>query len=273
MVLTKRFLKIFAIIIAVLFFLYCSILTFFYFKQEKFFFNPKYLKKDYTFKFKENFEEIYIPVDKGVKLNALLFKANNSKGVVLYLHGNAGALHDWGRQAHLYLNNNYDVLFLDYRGYGKSDGTYSKDTELFQDVQKTYDYLKTRYNENKIIVLGFSLGSGVAAYLASKNNPKLLILNAPYYNWQKLVSEEIAPILPKFLIRYNIPTYQFLKKVNCYIYVFYGTKDFLINPSTNAIQLKKLYPQKIKLKPIEDAPHNALHITKTYHDELKMILE
>jgi len=50
----------------------------------------------------------------------LLFKSADTKGAVLFLHGNGGAIHDWGHGAGLYTQNNYDVLYLDYREYGKS---------------------------------------------------------------------------------------------------------------------------------------------------------
>lgn len=259
-------------IVVGLFFLYAVSLVFVYFKQERFFFNPKILAKDYQFKFKENFEELNIPVAKNTNLNALLFKAENPKGVILYLHGNAGAIHDWGRRAPLYLDNKYDILFVDYRGYGKSDGFYNNQDELFNDMQKVYDYTKTRYNEDNITLLGFSLGSGLASYLAAKNCPKMLILNAPYYSWKTLIAEEIAPPIPKFIIKYNIPTYQFVKQVTCPIIIFYGTRDFLIHPDTNAKKLQTIQPDNIQLYPIEDADHNGLHITRQYYQDLKKVL-
>jgi hypothetical protein len=258
--------------VASLFLLYILSLVFVYFKQERFFFNPKVLAKNYSFEFDENFEELNIPVAKNINLNAVLFKAENSKGVILYLHGNAGAIHDWGKRASLYLENNYDILFVDYRGYGKSDGTYSNSEELFSDMQKVYDFTKTRYNEDEIVILGFSLGSGLATYLASKNHPRMLILNAPYYSWKTLIAEEIAPPIPEFIIKYNIPTYQFLKQVTCPIKIFYGTRDLLIHPDTNAKKLQALQPNNITLFAITDAGHNGLHITREYYEDLKTIL-
>jgi len=252
--------------------LYLITLIFFYFKQERFFFNPKHLDKDYVFEFAEPFEEINIEAEKDIYLNAVLFKAKASKGVILYFHGNAGAIHDWGKRAHLFLENNYDILFVDYRNYGKSDGSYCSSDELFLDAQKVYDYTKTRYNEDSIIVLGFSLGTGMASYVASKNKPKMLILNAPYYSWKTLIEEEIAPPIPKFLIKYDIPSYQFIKDVACPIHICYGTRDFLIHPDTNAKKLQALRPENIILHPITDAGHNGLHITKEYYDLLKVIL-
>ncbi|MFD2822917.1 alpha/beta hydrolase [Lacinutrix iliipiscaria] len=252
--------------------LYVLTLIFFYFKQERFFFNPKHLDENYVFEFTEPFEEVNIEVEKDLFLNAVLFKAEVSKGVILYFHGNAGAIHDWGKRAHLFLENNYDVLFVDYRDYGKSEGCYSNSDQLLSDAQKVYNYTKTQYSEDEITVLGFSLGSGMASYVASKNKPKMLILNAPYYSWKTLIAEEIAPPVPKYIIRYDIPSYQFIKEVTCPIHICYGTRDFLIHPETNAKKLKAIQPDQITLHPITDAGHNGLHITKAYYDLLKVIL-
>ncbi|MEP0263983.1 alpha/beta fold hydrolase [Dokdonia sp.] len=267
----KLFRRLFRII-AVLVVLYSLTLVFFYFKQEKFFFNPKHLEPDYIFQFEEPFEELEIAVEEDVYLNALHFKATNPKGIILYFHGNAGAIHDWGKRAPLYLENEYDVLFVDYRGYGKSDGNYKNEDQLFSDVQKVYDYVKSKYDERQITVLGYSLGSGLAAYVASQNNPKQLILNAPYYSWKTLVADEIAPPIPTYLIKYDIKTYAYLATVQCPIQIFHGTKDFLIRPNSNSEKLKELYPDKIDLTLIIDAVHNDIHITKQYYDALKELL-
>ena len=267
----RKIARILVQISAALLILYLCSLVFFYFKQEKFFFNPKYLESDYVYTFEEPFEEINIAVDKDIQLNALHFKAENPNGIVLYLHGNAGALHDWGKRAHLFLENNQDVFFVDYRGYGKSGGAYTNDEQLLSDVQKVYDYVKGIYSEDQITVLGYSLGSGLGAYLASNNKPKQLILNAPYYSWKTLVADEIAAPIPKYLVKYDIKTYEYLENVSCPIQIFHGTRDYLINSETNCEQLKALYPDKINLTFIIDGAHNDIHITKQYYDALKII--
>ncbi len=243
-----------------------------YLKQERFFFNPKILDKDYVYTFDQSFEEINIPVTTDINLNALLFKTDTlSKGVILYFHGNAGAIHDWGKRASLYTDNQYDVLFVDYRGYGKSDSSYTQEDQLYTDAQTVYDYLKTRYREDRIVVLGYSLGTGFAAYTAAHNKPRLLILEAPYYAWDEFITA-ISP-MPKALIKYEIPIYKFLKKAQCPIHIFHGSRDFLIKPKENSERLLQLYPSKIQHSLIEGAGHNGIYISKQYYDELKIVLE
>lgn len=246
-------------------------IAFVYIKQERFYFNPKTLPKEYTYQFDSSFEEFNIEVEKDIHLNALLFKTDSiRKGVILYFHGNAGAIHEWGKRAPLYTENSYDVLFVDYRGYGKSDGFYSKESQIYNDAQKIYDFLKTTYNENEIVVLGFSLGSGFASYTAGHNNPKLLILEAPYFAWDELIHQISS--LPKFMVNYKIPSYKFLETVHCPIKILHGTRDYLIKPEINSKRLKALFPNKVEFYPIHEAGHNGIFITKQYYDLLKVFL-
>ncbi len=263
----RRLLRTIAFLIVLVILIY----IFFYIRQERFFFNPKVLDKNYTYSFDQPFEEINIPVEKDIVLNALLFKTDSiRKGVILYFHGNAGAIHEWGERAYLYTENKYDVLFVDYRGYGKSDSFYKQESELYHDAQKIYDYVLTRYDEKDIVVLGYSIGTGFASYTAAMNNPKLLILEAPYYAWNEFIAN-IAPV-PQALINYEIPSYKFLGEVNCPIRIFHGSKDFLIKPEEHSKRLKKLYPDKIERTLIKGAGHNGIYFSKQYYDELKELL-
>jgi len=246
-------------------------MTFFYFNQEKFYFHPKTLTTDYRYQFDTEFEEINIPVDQNNVLNTLLFKSNNTKGVILYLHGNAGALHDWGMRSRLYTDNNYDVLFVDYRGFGKNKNQLESEEMLYNDMQKVYDFLKTKYQESNIIVLGYSIGSGLATNIAANNSPKLLILEAPYYSFESLV-KKIAPFVPKFLISYKIPTHEYLKKTSCPIIVFHGKNDLLISPQENSILLKQLAPNNISLHLIDNCNHNGIYRNTYYQKTLPAIL-
>jgi len=246
-------------------------MTFFYFNQEKFYFHPKVLTTDYQYQFDAEFEEINIPVAPNNTLNTLLFKSNNSKGVILYLHGNAGALHDWGMRSKLYTDNNYDILFVDYRGFGKNKNQLENEKTLHSDIQQVYNFLKTKYQENNIIVLGFSIGSGLAANIAANNSPKLLILEAPYYSFKSLV-KKIAPFVPGFLISYKIPTYEYLKKTTCPVVIFHGKNDQLITPEGNSIQLQQLDPNNITLHLIDDCNHNGIYSSNYYDENLPRIL-
>lgn len=152
-----------------------------YLFQEKLLFLPTNLEQDYVYEFNPDFEEIFLEPEHQVLINAIHFKAENPKGVILYFHGNAGDLSRWGKITEKFVDLQYDIFVIDYRTYGKSKGKLSEEA-LYNDAQFCYDYLLKQYSENEITLYGRSLGTGIASYLAAKNKPSRLILETPYYS-------------------------------------------------------------------------------------------
>ena len=93
-----------------------------------------------------------------------------------------------------------------------------------------------------------------AAKIASENSPRYLILDAPYYNFKKVVE--------RFWIRH----------VNCHIYIIHGTKDRLI-PIRHSEKLQQLNPGKITLLRINGGRHNNLPSFPEYHNFIRDILK
>lgn len=210
-----------------------------YFLQEKLIFFPTKLNKDYKFSFAQPFEELNIHTSEGYKVHGLLFKADSSKGVIFYLHGNAGSVQKWGAVAKRYTDLNYDVFVLDYPGYGKSGGAISSEEQLYKDIQAAYSEIKKRYDESKIVVLGYSIGTGPAAKLASDNNPRLLILQAPYYNLTDLMRSNY-PLIPTFILRYKFETSTFVNNCKMPVVLFHGDADEVIYYNSSVKLMKEL---------------------------------
>ncbi|MEP7265866.1 MAG: alpha/beta fold hydrolase, partial [Bacteroidota bacterium] len=211
----------------ILLLVYIIICTAVYFLQEKLIFFPNKLPAKYNFSFNQPFEEITVKTNDDVNLKGLLFKTEAPKGVILYLHGNAGSLKTWSDVAPLYTNLYYEVLIMDYRGFGKSEGDIQNQEQLYNDVQLFYNLLLKRYPENNIIVLGYSIGTGPAAWLASENHPRMLILQAPYYNLTDLM-QQMYPLLPAIILKYPFPTNEYLLKCKMPVVIFHGDKDEVI---------------------------------------------
>ena len=138
-----------------------------YFFQEKLLFFPDKLDKNHKFSFNQPFDEINVKTKDGNVLNGLLFKADSAKGLVFYLHGNAGSLDNWGDVAKRYTDLHYSVFIFDYPGYGKSEGSIQSKGQLFVATQTAYDQMKQLFHEDSIVVLGYSIGTGMAAHLAA----------------------------------------------------------------------------------------------------------
>ncbi|MDN3670456.1 alpha/beta fold hydrolase [Echinicola jeungdonensis] len=238
--------------------------------QEKLLFFPTKLSKSYVYNFDEAFEEIFLVTNDGYKLNAVLFKSEISIGVVLFLHGNGGAINGWGKGAELYTKNGYDVLYLDYRGYGKSEGEINSEKQLINDAQIAYDYLKNHYDEYDIIISGTSLGSGIASKLASNNNPKKLILNSPFSSLVKLIQEKVI-FVPRRIIKYKLETEKYLEKIDCPIIIFHGDNDRVV-PVNHSLYLKEKFP-KINLYVLKGFEHNNISQSDKFQIRMKEILE
>ncbi|MEP7144769.1 MAG: hypothetical protein ABI707_17935 [Ferruginibacter sp.] len=97
-------------ILKILLIVYIDVCARLYFIQEKFIFFPEKLAKDYKFRFGQNFEELNIKTEDTIVLNGVLFKADSSKGLIFYLHGNAGCLRSWKEIAKTYTSLGYDLF-------------------------------------------------------------------------------------------------------------------------------------------------------------------
>lgn len=263
--------KIFIGVLILILVLFIVLSGVFYMNQEKLIFFPEKLERSFQFDFDQKFEEIYIKTDDGIDLHGLLFSVENSKGLIFYLHGNAGSLSSWGRVAENYTDLNYDVFIIDYRGYGKSGGSISSEKQFFSDVQRAYDNLIKNYDENKIIVLGYSIGSGPAAKVASDNNPKLLILQAPYYNLPDLM-RKFYPLIPTFFLKYKFRTDKYTKECKMPVVIFHGDLDEVIYYGSS-LKLQKLFKPGDRLITLKGQGHNGMADNTDYKIEIEKILE
>ena len=162
-------------------------------------------------------------------------------------------------------------MFLDYPGYGKSEGKIHNQNKLYSNIQTVYDTLKQLYAENKIIVLGYSIGTGPAAKIASSNSPRLLILQAPYYSLTDLV-QHMYRIVPGFLLKYKFGTNEFIPKCKMPIVIFHGDADEVIYYESS-IKLKQLFKKEDTLITLKGMGHNGMTNNKEYLEALKVILK
>jgi hypothetical protein len=246
----------------------------FYFRQENMIFYPEALPPDFQYSFPTRFDEVTLSVDSAA-INALHFKTDNPKGVIVYFHGNAGNLSSWGEVALDFMRLNYDVLIPDYRGYGKSTGKIRSERMLHDDAAAAYAYLKARYLENQIIIYGRSIGTGIAAYLAKETKPRMLILESPLFNMRDLAGYHY-PLMPGLLVasilKYPMRTDLWIAKVACPIYLFHGTADDVV-PYSSSERLIKLARTESRLITIPGGGHNNLDAFALYHEELERILK
>ena len=250
---------------------YVVLLVLVYLLQERFIFKPEKLQQNFEYKYDVPFKELFFDVSPGVRINGLHFSRPQAKGLILYFHGNSRSIKGWARYARDFYRYDYDVVLVDYRGFGKSTGKRSEH-DIMSDMQFVYTQLLTQYPEHHILVYGRSIGSGFAAKIAADNKPRYLILDAPYYNFRKVV-ERFLPFLPvKYVLRYQLRTDKWIRHVNCHTYILHGTKDRLI-PIRHSERLQQINPNKITLIRIEGGRHNNLPSFPEYHNFIRDILK
>lgn len=249
---------------------YAGFCLIFFFLQHFFFFRPEILPKQFEYHYPFPFDEVDFEMEDGGEINGIHFKVPNAKGVVYYLKGNSRSVKGWGKFARDFVGKGYDFFMIDYRGFGKSSGKRTE-TILYNDSQLVYKWLSQKYPEDKIILYGRSLGSGIAARIASWNKPKMLILDSPYYSFFYHIKRYAFWLPVKWLLRYKLRTDQFVKKISCPVFILHGTKDRLI-PFKQGLMLHELIPGRSLLLDIKGGGHNNLPSFPEYHEYLYDIL-
>ncbi|MFD1314594.1 alpha/beta hydrolase [Namhaeicola litoreus] len=237
-----------------------------YFTQDYFVFHAVKLDSTHQFEFDRPFEEINLKAKDGALLNGIHFYNERAKGIVLYFHNHAGNVQIWGQSTGLFFNAGYDVLLMDYRGFGKSGGSFNED-KMISDVQVWCDFAKNVYPESDIVIYGKGMGAFFAVEAAVKNKPILLVLESPMYSL-RLSAKNHYPFLPVGLIlKYKMDSSVFFPKLKGRVLMFHGKLDKVI-PYTSAEELYVLRPENTDLILLEDTNNSGVMANPVFLREL-----
>lgn len=239
--------------------LYAAVVAMLIANQERFLFQPIKLPPDFAFN-QAGVVERSIDVP-GAKLSALHYRQENARGLIFFLHGNAGNLDIWLPSTDFYQRNKFDLFMIDYRGFGKSTDQIDSEAQLHADVRAAWDSVAREYAGRPIVIYGRSLGAGLAAKLASEVHNAQLIMVSPYSSFVQLGRDHF-PWVPPQVTRYPMRTDEWLASVKAPIVMIHGAQDALIKPS-HAHALKRLRPDA-KLHIIDGAGHNDIHSFPAY---------
>ena len=235
-----------------------------YFLQDFFLFHPTKLTSGYTYNFDVPFEEKTIMDQEDDSISLVKFFPENKirKGIVIYYHGNMNNINHYAGFAKPFTKNGYEVWMQDYPTFGKTTGELSED-KLYHQALYVANTVNKEIGSDSIIIYGKSLGTGIAAYVASNTKAKKLILETPYYSIPSMFACYAFIYPTNLLSKYKIPTYQYLQKVNYPIIIFHGTKDGVI-PYSNAKKLQAFLKPSDNFITIDGADHININATKTY---------
>ena len=240
--------KKFLILLGILYVLISAVL---FFLQEQFIFKPHPIPQEQII---SGGQEVLIPIDDKIDMHCLWVK-NGSKKVILYFHGNTGNVRRANYQANRFNRGDNDIFIPDYRSYGKSKGQLTNGRQLLSDAERSYTFLKKHYSEDNIVIVGYSLGSGIASHVAKNQNPHHLVLVAPFTSLADIKNTYLW-MFPDFLLKYKLSNKDHLKEVTCPVTLIHGTDDKVVQYKFST-ELNKLYPHS-RLVTKEGAGHRRV---------------
>jgi pimeloyl-ACP methyl ester carboxylesterase len=240
--------------------LYAAAITWLWFKQERLLFEPDPLPPDQALFDEPDVHEFTVDVP-GARLSVAQLRLPNPRGVVFYLHGNSGNLQKWFVGLDAFRELNFDVVMMDYRGYGKSTGCIASEAQLRADVRAVWNEIATQYEGKRIVISGQSLGTALAAGLSAELcaagfPPDLTLLISPYSSMRAL-ADELYPWVPSKVLRYPLHTVDHACQVKGPVMLVHGDKDELIGLH-HSEAIRKALPT-CQLLMVEGAGHGDVH--------------
>jgi len=249
---------------------YIAICIFLVLVQKRFIFFPSSVIEITPKNVNLSYEDVWLPVSqkKGnlEQIHGWWIPVNSYRsdfqGVVLYFHGNAANIGANVEQAYKFHKLGFDVLLIDYRGYGLSTGNFPSEAQIYQDIEIVWNYLVDirKINPQNILVYGHSLGGAIAIELATRY-PQMagLIIKSSFTSMENMVNSQggIYKFFPvKLLLNQKFDSISKLRKLDIPILLVHGTEDVLV-PAYMSEELFAVTPTEIKdLYMVPGAGHN-----------------
>jgi fermentation-respiration switch protein FrsA (DUF1100 family) len=252
-------LRLLASLARIAFLLYLSLVVIGCFLSDRLIFQP------HPSSYRDTSELLKLTTENGNRITAIYLSNPGAKFTLLISHGNAEDLGDdreWYEQLR---SAGFNVIAYDYEGYGTSEGAPSE-KHAYQDEMAVYSYLLTtaKTPADRVILLGRSVGSGPAVYLAAQRRVAGLILQSPFTSAFRVLTR--VPILPFD----RFPNYKDIGSVHCPVLIIHGTNDSVIG-IWHAKELYELANEPKSYLWVRGADHNDLEDVagKTYLEKIQ----
>ena len=175
------------------------------------------------------YEDVSLTTSDQIKLHGWYLPAKEANQVILFFHGNGGNISHRRNSLEIFQSLGLNVLIIDYRGYGESEGSMSEEG-LNLDAMAAWQHLiKQRgFKPQDIIIFGRSLGGAVATVLATKVNEKALIIESTFSSVSDMALI-MMPLISKFIfLRYDFNTAKIINQVNAPILLMHSQDDDIV---------------------------------------------
>lgn len=219
--------------------------------------------------------EVWLTTQDNVRLNAYYLVNDSSPKALLWLHGNAENIGYGLARLSVYSRLGVSVLALDYRGYGKSEGS-PDEAGVYLDADAAYQYLveQLRLQPENVVILGHSLGGAVAVDLASRRKCGGLVVVSSFTTGREMARRMF--LLPglEYLPKSRFDSLAKIAQVRAPVLVVHGTRDETV-PFSMGQRLFEAAPEPKWFYPVEGATHNDVVEVggQRYLQQVKALIE
>lgn len=174
-------------------------------------------------------EEVDLEAEDGVKLHAWWLPVHGARRTALFLHGNAGNVSYWLEAAAAFREVGWNTLLLDYRGYGRSQGR-PGENGTYLDARAAWMHLvrERGIDPFDVVVVGRSLGGGVATWLAENHPAAGLVLEATFTSIADVVAAAVPLPGIRSFVRLGYPSLSRMPRLDLPLLVVHGRGDDLV---------------------------------------------
>ena len=207
-------------------------------------------------------DDVWFATAAGEHLHGWFVKAaeRTARATIIYFHGNSGNITNVGWIGSALASRGFDVLLIDYRGYGRSEGEVTDESGLNADADAAYDYVvKERgVNPERLVLFGQSLGTTAAADLASRRACRVLVLESGPSSARDM-ARVMLPWAPRWLFALAKNRFESARKlaaVHCPVLITHGSNDNVI-PVEQSRVLYNAANEPKRLIIVQDAGHDV----------------
>jgi alpha-beta hydrolase superfamily lysophospholipase len=267
LVILQQCFKLLPLVTAVVAIAYLTICIFLARQQTRFIFFPSSIIELTPESFHIPYEDVWLPVTaksgQVERLHAWWMPGKQPNGkVLLYLHGNGENIGANVSHAHRFYQLGFSVLLIDYRGYGRSEGSFPNEINVYQDAETAWNYLvnQRKIDSEQIFIYGHSLGGAVAIDLAVKQPQAAgLIVEGTFTSVRDVIDyRNVFRSFPiDLILNQRFESIKKLPQLEMPVLLIHGTADETV-PSFMSQKLYAIAPEPKKLILVEGAGHNNL---------------
>jgi uncharacterized protein len=216
-----------ACIAIILFGLYVAVAAILYFAQRSMMYFPETIHTPPAQAGLPEAAEVTLKTSDGERIIAWHVAPRDGKPVILYFHGNGGALHYRVERFRKLITGGIGLVAVEYRGYGGSSGSPSE-AGLIADAEAAYAFAAARYPAQQLVLWGESLGSGVAVALAADKPVGRVILEAPFTSAAAVAATQYWYMPVRLLMKDQFRSDERIGKISAPVLVLHGVHDHVV---------------------------------------------